>query len=98
MDLSLLEKPESRIRKGPEENLRSKKNLSHVLHILTFIDFRKSRSSKRKPSREMKRDFSREKSPERGHDRKERRRDYDRRDRDRSRDRDYRDEKGLKRI
>ena len=46
----------------------------------------------------MKRDFSREKSPERGHDRKERRRDYDRRDRDRSRDRDYRDEKGLKRI
>lgn len=94
MDLSPLEKPVSRIRKRPEENQRSKTR--HVLYILTFIDFRKSRSSKRKSSPDRKRDKSRDKSPGRGNDRRERRHDNDRRDRDKNRDRDYRDEKGWK--
>jgi hypothetical protein len=96
MDLSPLEKPVSRIRKRPEENQRSKTR--HVLYILTFIDFRKSRSSKRKSSPDKKRDYSRDRSPVRGNDRRERRSDNDRRDRDKNRDRDYRDEKGSENL
>ena len=95
-DLSPLEKPVSRRRKRPEENQRSKTR--HVLYILTFIDFRKSRSSKRKSSRDRKRDYSRDRSPARGNDRRERRHDDDRQDRQRNRDRDYRDEKGWENL
>ena len=92
MDLSLLGRAASQIRKKRDGNRRSKTRLCSF--IFTVIDFRTSRRSDQKRSRDKKRDYSRERTP----DRKERARDYDRgydrRDADKNRDRDYRGEKG----